>query len=95
MGQAQIAVQRYEEALAVARGLVARDRQNLYAERCLALSLRALGDAHAALKNRGASIDFYRQALAIWSRWDREGVAVPYSTNRQTEVSRAMAAVQR
>lgn len=95
MGQPAAALPAYEHALAVARGLVDRDKENLYAERCFAVALRSLGDAHAALKRRDQAAGFYRQALDVWSRWDRDGIAVPYSSNQQADVRRALAAVQR
>jgi serine/threonine protein kinase len=85
----------FEQALAVANGLVARDRQNLYAERCVAVALQFVGDARAALRQTGLAADHYRQALDIWSRWNREGVAVPYSTQRLQEVTRALARLRR
>jgi tetratricopeptide (TPR) repeat protein len=89
------ALSHFEEALSVARSLAAKDRQNLYGERCVAVALQSVGDAHVALRRTDAAADYYRQALDIWSRWDRDGVAVPFSTQRLQDVTRALARLRR
>jgi hypothetical protein len=84
------------EAEAAAAEMVKNGPGNLYAQRCLALASRALGDYHARLARRGPVADRgfrrdqaahrYREALSIWSRWRKANLGVPYSVNREREV---------
>ena len=90
----------FEEARRMAEELYDRSKgENLYAERCLAIVYQGLGDYHAALpagdgdRNRVAAVQWYSKALAVWSKWHANGIAVPYSTHREKEALRLKAAL--
>ena len=82
--------------LATARELTGKSPDSLYAQRCLALASRGMGDYYARLARRGPAAAredslteagvWYRKALAIWSEWRGRGVALPYSANREREI---------
>ena len=103
-GATEAASERLSAALAMAREMVRRTREDLFAERCLAIALESVGDFHAALSRRGEARDrarhvsdataAYREALSVWSRWHREKLAIPYSVHREKQVSRALATLR-
>ena len=75
-----------ERAQKLAEELYKRSNgENLYSERCLAIVYQGLGDYYAASpshdreRNVAAAQQWYGKALAIWSRWRTNGIAVPYS----------------
>ncbi len=105
MGRVQSALGYYEaagrslsEAIGIAQGLL-RAKTGLYQERCLALGEFAMGDLHAlqASRSTGAEVaahrteasSHYASALAIWSRWRSEKLAIPYSDREEQAVLRA------
>lgn len=87
------ALEHFREALSLAQSMATREPSSLYPARCMALANQSLGDYYAALapERRAEAADWYRKALAIWSKWRAEGTAVPYSAHREREVMDALA----
>ena len=87
-----------------ARFLVERSSASLYAERCLALVSQKLGEYHARMGQHQSgsqkrlhleeSRRWYEGALEIWSRWRTQGMAVPYSSNREKEIQQRLRAAR-
>jgi tetratricopeptide (TPR) repeat protein len=96
------ALEVFREALATARELTGKSPDSLYAQRCLALASRGMGDYYARLARRGPAAAredslteagvWYRKALAIWSEWRGRGVGLPYSANREREILKLLQA---
>jgi tetratricopeptide (TPR) repeat protein len=103
MGQADAALEQYNAALDMAHYLVERAPDNLYSERCLALASRHIAEYHAFLARQGAAAErsrhaaeaaaWYDKAIAIWSRWRSNNLALPYSARQETDVARARLAL--
>lgn len=91
--ESESALAHYREALQVAQELLNRDHTSLYAERCVADAMRGVGDAYATLPHSDKSFarDAYAEALATWSRWNRDGIAVPHSTRQEQELKTILA----
>ncbi|HYP08861.1 MAG TPA: protein kinase [Bryobacteraceae bacterium] len=88
----------YQDALKQAEALRQDDRENLYAERCLALGYQGLGNYYATLSesrepgpNREEAQQWYSKALSIWNRWRAHNIALPYSANREKDLLRLKA----
>jgi tetratricopeptide (TPR) repeat protein len=94
------ALSAYKEALNIADELNNQNRgENLYAERCLANVYQSLGNYYATVPalnksdNIAAAEQWYAKAHSIWSRWHTNGLALPYSANREKEVLRLRASI--
>ena len=94
MRQTEAALDHYNEAASIASKLRDQDSKSLYAERCVALSQEAIGNAHRAARKRREAAEAYQRAQAVWSRWKDSGVAAPFSTRKEREVARLLAAVR-
>jgi hypothetical protein len=99
------ALENGNEALTLAENLVRMSPGNVYPERCLAIAMQKLAEFHsyvairAPAKEKATAIresdKSYSRALSIWSRWRTHNLAVPYSTNRESEIGAALASIRK
>jgi hypothetical protein len=89
------------EGLAVADRMLQRAPSSLPHQLDRADILEAMGRHYITLASRGGvqtaelkreARSSFRQSLAIWQNWTRRKLAVPYSTRREAQVVRALAA---
>lgn len=101
MGDTRAALESLTEAKTNAEAMASRNKDSLYSERCLGMIYQSLAGYHAYLARRGprgervqhaaAAEEWYAKALAVWSRWRSQHLAVPFSTNQEKEVQRLRA----
>jgi tetratricopeptide (TPR) repeat protein len=91
-GDSKEALALYTEGLQNAEFLYDRNKENLYAERCLAIAYESMGDYYARdERNRPKARDWYGKALAVWTQWRVGNLAMPFASRREEGLRRRMA----
>jgi serine/threonine protein kinase len=91
-GDPKEALALYTEALHNAEFLYDRNRENLYAERCLAIAFESMGDYYARHeRTHSKAREWYGKALAVWTQWRVSNLAMPFAARREDEVKQRMA----
>jgi serine/threonine protein kinase len=90
-GDSTEALALYTEALRNAEFLYDRNKENLYAERCLAIAYESMGDYYARDdRTRSNAREWYGKALAVWTQWRIGNLAMPFAARREDELKRRM-----
>jgi tetratricopeptide (TPR) repeat protein len=91
-GEPKEALALFTEALQNAEFLFDRNKENLYAERCLAIAYESMGNYYArSHATRSKSGEWYGKALSVWGRWRGANLALPFAARREDDVKRRMA----
>ena len=99
-GEADRALQHYQQSLEIAQELNRRNPADLYSLFCLATSYERVGAFHTwrARRSRNAldwakASEWLNKSLAVWQDWSQHGANSAFNQRRQQAVSAALAEV--